>query len=112
MDEFVEVATRYGAAFRDNVNLARRYKPSGRVPRALFIEAAQRPGEDTTPGPQPPGWSEWVGQLDREQVPGDHTSILRPPHVRRLVAVLTTHMTDSPRAAPDTVAARPAEKGR
>ena len=27
--EFVEVATRYGAAFRDNVDLARRYKPSG-----------------------------------------------------------------------------------
>lgn len=99
MGEFVEVARRYGVAFRDNVELARRYKPSGQVPRALFVEAVERPGESAAPGSQPSDWSEWVDQLDREQVAGDHFSILQPPYVRRLVAVLATHMTGSPRAA-------------
>jgi thioesterase domain-containing protein len=114
LDEFAKVATRYGAAFRDNVNLARLYTPSGRVPRALFVEAvssnAQRPGGEAAPGSQHSGWSQWVDLLDREQVPGDHVSILQPPHVRRLVAVLTTHLTGSPRAALDTVPARQPRK--
>jgi amino acid adenylation domain-containing protein len=99
MDEFVDVATRYGVAFRDNVDLARLYKPSGRVPRALFVEAAERPGGGAAPGSQLSDWSEWVDLLDREQVAGDHFSILRPPYVRRLAAVLATHMTGRHRAA-------------
>jgi thioesterase domain-containing protein len=99
MDEFVEVANRYGVAFRDNVDLARPYEPSGRVPRALFVEAMEPPGGEAAPGSQLSDWSEWVDLLDREQVAGDHSSILRPPHVRRLVTVLATHMTSSPRAA-------------
>ena len=56
MDEFVDIATCYGAAFRDNVNLARQYKPSGRVPRALFVEvveATQWPGGEAAPDHSP-----------------------------------------------------------
>jgi thioesterase domain-containing protein len=106
MDEFVDVATRYGAAFRDNVELARRYQPSGRVPRALFVEATQQ----TAPGSQHSDWPQWADQLDREQVAGDHVSILRPPHVRRLVAILTTHLTGSPHTPLETVAARQPRK--
>jgi thioesterase domain-containing protein len=93
VDEFVEVAMRYGLAYRDNVHLARTYQPSGRIPRALVVEAAGRPGEDAAPGSQLSDWSGWVDLLVREQVAGDHFSILRPPYVRRLVAVLATHLT-------------------
>lgn len=99
MEEFVEVAKRYGAGFRDNVDLARVYEPSGRVPRALFVEALE-PGWGDAPGSQRSDWSQWVDLLDREQVAGDHASILRPPYVRRLVTVLATHLTNSSRAAP------------
>jgi thioesterase domain-containing protein len=103
------VATRYGAAFRDDVDLAGVHAVWA-VRRALFVEAAQRPGGQAAPGPQPSDWSQWVDLLDWEQVAGDHVSILRPPYVRGLVAVLATHMMDSPRAALDTVAARQPRK--
>jgi thioesterase domain-containing protein len=93
VDEFTDVAIRYGAAYRDNVNLARSYQPSRPIPRALVVEAADQPDGDAAPGAQRSAWSDWVDQLDREEVAGDHFSILRPPHVRRLVAVLTTHLT-------------------
>jgi thioesterase domain-containing protein len=109
--EFTDVATRYGAAYRDNVNLARSYQPSRRIPRALVVEAADQPDGDPAPGSQLSDWSAWVDQLDLEQVAGDHFSILRPPHVRRLVAVLTTHLTARLAPRPGTVPGPAAEEG-
>jgi thioesterase domain-containing protein len=115
VDEFTDVAIRYGAAYRDNVSLARSYQPSRRIPRALVVEAADQPDGDAAPGAQLSDWSDWsdwVDQLDREQVAGDHFSILRPPHVRRLVAVLTAHLTARLAPHSDTAPGPAAEEGR
>jgi thioesterase domain-containing protein len=82
------------------------------VPHALFVEAAQRPDGEAAPGSQHSDWSQWVDQLGREQVPGDHFSILRPPCVRRLAGGSPGHAHDRQPSCRSSTRSRPGSRGR
>jgi len=100
LEEFSDLAVRYGTAFRDHVALARAYSPTGRVPRLLVVEATDRPPGRATPALT---WTECADHLMREQVPGDHFSILRPPHVDAVARILARHLQLGEWEAPDSV---------
>jgi thioesterase domain-containing protein len=89
LDEFVELATRYGQVFQENVRLARTYTPSGRVPRVLVVEAVDHGHLQTAPVQ----WEAWADAVERRWVAGDHHSILRPPQVDAVAAIMRAHLS-------------------
>jgi amino acid adenylation domain-containing protein len=69
------------ALFRDNFLALRGYTPSAYAGRAVVFRTAGR-GEEVDPLP---GWHRLVADgLEVEDVPGDHWSLLREPHVETL----------------------------
>jgi hypothetical protein len=89
LGEFVNLAIRYGQAFMENVSLARAYTPTSRVPRLIAIEAADRPLARAGAAQD---WTLWADHVMQEQVPGDHFSILRPPHVDAVARIVARHL--------------------
>ena len=55
-----------------------RYEPRGYEGDVLLLTARER-SRDTPPDL---GWSALLHRLERHDVPGDHFSLLRAPHVR------------------------------
>jgi thioesterase domain-containing protein len=94
LDDLVEMAARYGAAFRHNIGLARTYTPSARVPRMLVVEAADRRGLPAAAA----SWRPWVDVVEHTEVPGDHFSVLRPPQVDAVASIVAAHLS-SPRTS-------------
>jgi thioesterase domain-containing protein len=94
LDDLVEMAARYGAAFQHNIGLARTYTPSARVPRLLVVEAADRRGLPAAAA----SWAPWADVVEHTEVPGDHFSVLRPPQVDAGASIVAAHL-GSPRTS-------------
>jgi len=88
LDDLVEMAARYGAAFQHNIGLARAYTPSARVPRLLVVEAADRRELPAAAA----NWAPWADVVERTEVPGDHFSVLRPPQVDAVASIVAAHL--------------------
>jgi thioesterase domain-containing protein len=94
VDDLVEMAARYGAAFQHNIGLARAYTPSARVPRMLVVEAADRRGLPAAAA----SWAPWADVVEHTEVAGDHFSVLRPPQVDAVASILAARL-GSPRTS-------------
>jgi thioesterase domain-containing protein len=65
------------------------------VPRMLVVDAVDRRDQ----GAATSEWSAHADVVVRRQVPGNHLSVLRPPHVDALAAVVAAHLFNG--ATPD-----------
>jgi thioesterase domain-containing protein len=93
--DFSGVIRRYERIYNLHVDMARRYRPKGRIPRVTVFEAQ----DDSTDGDgQFPRWNELVDHLTSISIPGDHFSILQKPNVDALAEALKTELlaADSP----------------
>jgi thioesterase domain-containing protein/acyl carrier protein len=77
------------ALFRRNLQAVRAYSPGPYGGRPLLIRAEETAAavpETAT------GWAALAASLEVRILPGDHYSLLRPPHVTALCACLTAHL--------------------
>jgi amino acid adenylation domain-containing protein len=80
------------AVFTANSKAARNYRPRAyNGPVTLFCAAEFRPADATL------GWGKLVsGRLATHELPGNHYSLLKPPQLDQLVAILSAHLQSAP----------------
>jgi thioesterase domain-containing protein len=93
--DFGRVIRRHERVYNLHVDLARRYRPQGRIPRVTVFEAQDDPADGDGPFLK---WDEFVGDLTFIGIPGDHFSILQKPNVDTLGEALRMELlaADSP----------------
>ncbi|HTG31295.1 MAG TPA: thioesterase domain-containing protein, partial [Thermoanaerobaculia bacterium] len=82
------------AEYRRNVQAMLRYVPQPFAGSALLLAAGDSP---ESPREAARGWEDLVGDLAIATVPGDHHTMVRPPHVESLATALTMALQDSER---------------
>jgi thioesterase domain-containing protein len=85
LGDFGRVIGRHSRVYRLHVDMARSYRPLGRVPKAVLFEAQD--GSMNGDGPFR-DWHEVTDHLTRTLVLGDHFSILQEPNVDGLAEAL------------------------
>ncbi|WP_437733786.1 amino acid adenylation domain-containing protein [Sorangium sp. So ce1335] len=94
----LDQAERWYRAFRRDLDALLRYTPSPYPGAAALFRAETTWGSDTSAADR--GWSACISAgLATYSIPGDHRSMLRPPHVAVLAEALTRHMNDAERYA-------------
>lgn len=74
------------AAFRDHIVMASRYAIRPFPGKIVLFRPADAPFVPS--GPADRGWANVAGDVEVHQVPGQHHSMVQPPHVRQLAAIL------------------------
>lgn len=97
--DFSRVIRRYERVYNLHVDLARRYRPQGRIPRVTVFETLD---DSTNGGGRFLKWDEFVDHLRTIGIPGDHFSILQKPDVDALGEALKRELlaADSPQEKP------------
>jgi amino acid adenylation domain-containing protein len=93
--DFGRVIRRHERVYNLHVDMARRYRPQGRIPSATVFEAQ----DGSTDGDGPfLKWDEFIDDLTFIGIPGDHFSILQKPNVDALGEALKRELlaADSP----------------
>ncbi len=85
LTEFARHVDHQQRDFRRQVDMARDYRATGRLPRVHLLEPLDRSQDGV--GPFLP-WESVADDVVRTRVPGDHFSMLRDPHVRTLATAL------------------------
>jgi thioesterase domain-containing protein len=86
----VDDAAQRFARFRRDLEAWSRYAARPYPGSALFLQAASH---DAWSAGTPADWAPFVrGDLETRVIPGDHFSLLRPPHVAELALALGEHL--------------------
>jgi amino acid adenylation domain-containing protein len=87
--DFSRVIRRYERVYNLHVEMARRYRPQGRIPRVAVFEAQ----DDSADGNgRLLKWNEFVDHFTSIGIPGDHFSILQQPNVDALGEALKSEL--------------------
>jgi thioesterase domain-containing protein len=79
-------------AMRDNSKAMSRYSPGPYPGRAVLFKTAA----DDLPGDPTQGWGELAqGGVEVKEIPGNHMTLLREPHVRGLAAALRESLEEA-----------------
>ncbi|XYI03749.1 amino acid adenylation domain-containing protein [Sorangium sp. So ce1128] len=87
-------AERWLRVFERDLEALRGYTPSPYPGPAVLFRAEVVPEGEAAPDDR--GWSAWItAGLASHTIPGDHHTMLRPPHVAALAGALTRHLNDA-----------------
>ena len=88
--------------FRANLRMHLQFSPQSCLPLPIVLFRAS---EETVNEPADLGWGRYSGRpVSICRVPGNHVTMMRPPHVGNLARILTQAMEDASRLAPASFA--------